>query len=77
MEHYEYLYDRAKKGLALIQSENPVEYLLEATWYNNGEIASRSGLNSTTVRKIREGKKPTKAQEAALQLVWLKHVYGL
>lgn len=77
MDHHEFLHGLAKLGLAEMDKINPVQYLLDCAWCNNTDIAARSGLNSTTVRKIREGKKPTKAQLAALQLVWLKHVYSL
>lgn len=77
MDHHDYLHMQAQQGLEEMEYVNPVQWLLDNTWSNNTHIADLSGLNSTTVRKIREGKTPTKAQFSALKFVWLKHVYRL
>lgn len=59
------------------KTKNPVNFVLSHTLSNQGELSKMSGLNPQTLKIIREGKKPTKAQLAALKYALLLRAFNL
>ena len=68
----------ARKILAELEaSKDPVTFLQHRGLQARYEVQRQTGLNATTLRKIAEGKKPTKAQWAALKYAALERALNL
>lgn len=61
----------------LTDSKNPVTFLEGRGLLFRYELTELTGLNSTTVRKLAQGKKATKAQIAALKYALLHRAMNL
>lgn len=57
--------------------DDPVTATMDAAILHQGDVAALSGLNTTTLRKIRDGKRATKAQRAALKFTVLSRLLNL
>lgn len=56
---------------------DPVTLAMSKNIQHQGDIAETSGLNTTTLRKIRQGGRITKAQRAALKYAILHRMLNL
>lgn len=62
---------------AISQSEKPVQWLEAKGLMSRGDVGKLSGLSGSTLRAIALGKKPSKAQLAALKYATLSRFMGL
>jgi len=62
---------------ALEAAADPVGFVEGKAMLHQYELAKRSGLNTTTLRAIRNGKRATKAQLAALKFALLSRSFNL
>lgn len=58
-------------------ADDPVTKVMDVGILNQGDVCATSGLNTTTLRVIRLGKTPTKAQRAALKFAMLHRLLNL
>ena len=58
-------------------TDDPVSAAMAFTLLTQGNLSALSGLNTTTLRTIRDGKKPTKTQRSALKFAVLSRELNL
>ena len=58
-------------------ADDPISYVESKALLHQYELSDRCGLNTTTLRAIRNGKRATKAQKAALKFALLSRELNL
>lgn len=66
-----------KKVAEMEASDNPLAFVERFTGGFAYDTARTTGLNTTTLRKMRDGKRPTKAQLAALRFALIESILNL